>query len=60
MQNESVEGEQDALTEIQASPLWATLPAVQTDDVVVVDRLGYPGAPGLIRFYEELPSIVGS
>jgi ABC-type Fe3+-hydroxamate transport system substrate-binding protein len=58
MQNESVEGESNSLAEIQASALWATLPAVRSDNVVVVDRLGYPGAPGLIRFYRDLPSIV--
>lgn len=58
MQNETVEGEGDALREITSSPLWSTLPAVQADDVMVVDRLGYPGAAGLTRFYEELPSIV--
>jgi ABC-type Fe3+-hydroxamate transport system substrate-binding protein len=58
MQNETVEGEGDALQEIRSSPLWSALPAVQAGDVVVVDRLGYPGATGLTRFYEELPSVV--
>jgi iron complex transport system substrate-binding protein len=58
MQSESVEGEADALAQVESSPLWATLPAVQAGDVVVIDRLGYPGATGLARLYAELPSIV--
>jgi iron complex transport system substrate-binding protein len=60
MQNERVEGESAALDEIGDSAIWRTLPAVGADRVVVIDRLGYPGATGLIRFFEELPAIVGA
>lgn len=59
MQNDSVEGESDALDEIADDPIWQTLPAVAADRVVVIDRLGYPGAPGLIRFYGEIPGLLG-
>jgi hypothetical protein len=59
MQNDSVEGESDALDEIADDPIWQTLPAVAADRVVVIDRLGYPGAPGLIRFYGEVPGLLG-
>ena len=53
LQSETVEGEQAALDELTANPLWAQLPAVRTGDVVVFDRLGYPGATGQIRFLAE-------
>jgi hypothetical protein len=33
---------------------------VATDGVVVIDRLGYPGAQGLIRSYGEIARIVGA
>ena len=57
LQSATVEGEQQAVDEITANPLWATLPAVQTDDVVTFDRLGYPGATGQIRFLEEFSAL---
>lgn len=53
LQSETVEGEQQALDEITADPLWSRLPAVEDDNVVVFDRLGYPGATGQIRFLED-------
>ena len=28
-------------------------------EVAVIDRLGYPGAPGLIRLYGEIPELAG-
>ncbi len=57
LQAPSVEGEQAAIEEIEANPLWAGLPAVQADDVVVFDRLGYPGAVGQIRFLGEFAAL---
>jgi iron complex transport system substrate-binding protein len=60
MQNDSVDGESDALAAITSSAIWRTLPAVAADGVVVVDRLGYPGAQGLIRFYGEVARIVAA
>lgn len=53
LQSDVVEGESDAVEEITANPLWTQLPAVQSDDVVVYDRLGYPGIEGQIRFLDE-------
>jgi iron complex transport system substrate-binding protein len=53
LQSETVEGEQQALDDIEADPLWSRLPAVRNDDVVVFDRLGYPGATGQIRFLQD-------
>ena len=35
-------------------PLWISLPSVATDQVVRLDRLGYPGIEGRIRLMDEL------
>jgi iron complex transport system substrate-binding protein len=53
LQSDTVEGEQAALDAIEANPLWAHLPAVRSGDVVVFDRLGYPGLNGQIRFLQD-------
>jgi ABC-type Fe3+-citrate transport system substrate-binding protein len=58
MQTDTVEGESAAITEVTSSALWQTLPAVAADGVVVIDRLGYPGARGLIRFYGEIADLL--
>ena len=60
LQSETVQGEQEALDQIEANPLWATLPAVRDDRVIVFDRLGYPGAAGQIRFLAELADRLAS
>ena len=60
LQSETVQGEQEALDQIEANPLWATLPAVRDDHVIVFDRLGYPGAAGQIRFLGELADRLAS
>ena len=60
MQSETVDGEAEALAEIEADPIWQTLPAVQSGNVVVIDRLGYPGAAGQIRLLEELSSLLAA
>jgi ABC-type Fe3+-hydroxamate transport system substrate-binding protein len=57
LQSDTVEGESAAVDAIEASPLWAQLPAVQADQVVVFDRLGYPGATGQIRFLEDFTAL---
>ncbi|MET0908256.1 MAG: ABC transporter substrate-binding protein [Ilumatobacteraceae bacterium] len=57
LQSDVVEGESDAMTEITSNPLWAQLPAVQADEVVVFDRLGYPGMEGQIRFLGEFSAL---
>ena len=54
LQSATVDGEDQAVEEIEASPLWSTLPAVRNDRVLTFDRLGYPGATGQIRFLDEL------
>jgi iron complex transport system substrate-binding protein len=60
MQNATVDGESEALDEIEDNPIWQKLPAVAADSVVVIDRLGYPGAPGLVRFVGEVPGLLGT
>ncbi len=59
LMSSGVEGEDGALTDVQANPLWQQLPAVQADRVVALDRIGYPGLRGqralladLIRSFE--------
>lgn len=59
LQSSAVEGEDDAVTEITDNPLWQSLPAVQADQVVVLDRLGYPGVAGQIRFLADLAAALG-
>lgn len=41
-----VEGEDNAIADVQANPLWQQLPAVQSERVVTLDRIGYPGLRG--------------
>lgn len=53
LQSDTVDGESESVAEIRATPLWATLPAVVAGQVVVSDRLGYPGVEGEIRFIDE-------
>lgn len=50
-------GEQEAVDQIAADPLWSLLPAVQAGDVIVFDRLGYPGVTGQIRFLDEFAAL---
>jgi iron complex transport system substrate-binding protein len=54
LQSDQIEGEADARAGVEASPLWPTLPAVAAGDVVVLDRLGYPGALGAAAFLTDL------
>ncbi len=60
LQSDVVEGESDAVAEIAAGPLWAQLPAVKADNVIVFDRLGYPGMDGQIRFLDEFSTAFAS
>ena len=59
LQAPAVDGDTAALDELQQDRVWQTLPAVQADAVHVVDRLGYPGATGHIRFLREIPDLIG-
>lgn len=58
LQNDTVEGEAEAVAAIEDNPLWPSLPAVVADNVVTFDRLGYAGATGLIRFYDEFSALL--
>ncbi|MGB0114700.1 MAG: ABC transporter substrate-binding protein, partial [Ilumatobacteraceae bacterium] len=60
MQTESVDGESSSVAEIEANPIWQTLPAVRNDNVVVIDRLGYPGTIGQIHLLGELVDVLAS
>lgn len=59
MQTEYVEGEDEAIAAMEANPLWAELPAVQSGEVITVDRLGYPGISGRIRLVDVLVDALG-
>lgn len=59
IQNEAVEGEGESLAEIESSPLWEGLPAVEAGAVVTIDRLGYPGIVGQTRLYDDLVAALG-
>jgi iron complex transport system substrate-binding protein len=54
LQSDLVEGEADALAEMEADAIWRDLPAVKAGKVTVLDRLGYPGVPGRIRVVADL------
>ncbi len=58
LQSSVVEGEDESVAEIQADPLWATLPAVQNERVYVIDRLGYPGFRGQRRLLNDLLTLL--
>ena len=58
LQNEHVDGESEAVAEIESNPLWTALPAVAAGRVHVFDRLGYAGAPGQIRFLQEFSEAI--
>lgn len=54
VQSSVVEGEDAAVAEFQNNALWATLPAVQHEQVAVLDRLGYPGFTGQQQLLADL------
>ncbi|MEM8905333.1 MAG: hypothetical protein AAGF02_16650, partial [Actinomycetota bacterium] len=58
-QTSAVEGEDAALAELSADALWQGLPAVETGNVVTVDRLGHPGVEGRIALIDELVGALG-
>lgn len=58
LQSDAVEGESESVAEIEANPIWQTLPAVSAGRVAVFDRLGYPGLEGQIRFLDEFSRAV--
>ncbi|GAB4582042.1 MAG: ABC transporter substrate-binding protein [Anaerolineales bacterium] len=54
LQNSYVEGEMDAMAEMEANALWQQLPAMQSGNVITLDRLGYPGFRGQIALLADL------
>lgn len=60
MQNDTVDGETAALDQVSSGAIWQTIPAVAAGHVVIIDRLGYPGAQGLIRFYSEVAGMLAA
>ena len=60
MQNDTVDGETAALDQVSSGAIWQTIPAVAANHVVIIDRLGYPGAQGLIRFYGEVAGMLAA
>lgn len=58
LQSSGVEGEAEAIEQISADPLWALLPAVQNNNVHVVDRLGAPGFAGLEATLDQVVEIL--
>lgn len=60
LQTDTVEGERSSVAEITGNPLWGQLLAVQTDDVVELDRLGYAGIEGEIRLVGDLVEILAN
>lgn len=58
LQNSTVDGEDAALDSLGSDALWQSLPAVADDAVVVLDRLGYPGAAGQIALSEDLAELL--
>jgi iron complex transport system substrate-binding protein len=58
MQSDIVEGESAAMEQVMANPLWPLLPAVNADEVHVIDRLGYPGIEGQANVFRELVELL--
>lgn len=58
LQSSGVEGEDESVAEVQADPLWALLPAVQSGNVHVIDRLGAAGLAGLESTVDQVMEIL--
>lgn len=59
LQSSGVEGEEQALADVQASPLWQQLPAVAAGRVATLDRIGYPGLRGQQALLADLAAVLG-
>lgn len=46
LQSDAVEDEMASVAEVASNPIWQQLPAVESGNVFVLDRLGYPGLRG--------------
>jgi iron complex transport system substrate-binding protein len=61
LQTAGAADEQQRVDEITASPLWQGLPAVQNDQVYVLERIGYPGElSGRLTLLEAYRELFGS
>jgi iron complex transport system substrate-binding protein len=60
MQTEGVDGEDAAIQSVTEQELWQRLPAVESDHVHTVDRLGYPGLPGRLALIGELQTLLAT
>jgi iron complex transport system substrate-binding protein len=60
LQTNVIDGEDQAVADIEASPLWPSLPAVESGRVIELDRLAYPGALGAGAFATDLAAAVES
>ncbi|MBI1298526.1 ABC transporter substrate-binding protein [bacterium] len=58
LQSSAIEGEDAAVEEIQNNAIWATLPAVQNEQVYVLNRLGYPGFTGQQQLLADLLALL--
>lgn len=54
LQSSSVDGEDAAIDRLGESSLYQSLPAVESDRVIVLDRLAYPGVEGRTAAAKEL------
>ena len=52
-QSNEVSGESDSLDEIEKNSLWQNLPAVKSGNVMIINRLGYPGVEGRMRLIKD-------
>ncbi|MCG8349715.1 MAG: hypothetical protein MI924_18270 [Chloroflexales bacterium] len=58
LQSAAVEGEMDAVNDMQNNTLWQALPAIQAGRVVPLIRLGYPGLRGQQKILNDLIKIM--
>jgi iron complex transport system substrate-binding protein len=59
LQTDLVEGESESVAALEQDPLWTSLPAVASGQVLELDRLAYPGIEGRIRLIDDLIAGLG-
>src|SRR5690606_3316203 len=57
LHSDHVDGETEAVTEISGNALWMQIPAGQSGNVTVLDRLGYPAFRGVNALLQDLVDI---
>ncbi|MEM9204310.1 MAG: ABC transporter substrate-binding protein, partial [Actinomycetota bacterium] len=58
LQNFELESEDEALALAEETPLWQSIPAVQSGNVAILDRIGYQGVEGRIRLLNDIISAI--